>query len=594
MKLKSKLIASIMSVCLVCAVFAIGVFALKTANLKIGGDVSFTATGIKATVSSATVSNLKVLEGEPAANTLAGCQGFSFDTNTSRSALESSEAYLSWQNRNWSFDEFEGLAKDIVMVFTVTNDNTDTNEYVQVDITATASTVQNCEIQVDTDSMLLGPELGIDTDYSNEYSFRIVFHVLDRETSVDVKDFLINVNMTRKTVEDLPTVTSGSVYNDGIEGKSSYEYASYTLTQGTPNIASATLVADATVEQINLFPFVKDSSGNIYRTRGTSNGSPISVPKLKKIVLPNTFEWLGYSTLVYASSLESLSLPKSFKGSNGQTLNSTLRYIVNHSDNPIPTGGAKTSLIELRPQDQYMEFKNNGFTFVFTKINSLIVFECDSATGNLVIPNGATRIGGGVFSGCTGLTSVEIPDSVTSIGDSAFSGCTGLTSVEIPANVTSIGNYAFSDCGGLTMVTIPDSVTRIGHSAFKNCKKLNSISIPGSVTKIEMNTFEGCTELKSVTLGNGIVSIAGSVFYSCVGLNSITIPASVTSIGSSAFSGCVRLSSVEFKNTTGWMWADSSSATSGTALEISATNFASNATLLRTTYVYKYWFRTAE
>ena len=64
----------------------------------------------------------------------------------------------------------------------------------------------------------------------------------------------------------------------------------------------------------------------------------------------------------------------------------------------------------------------------------------------VVIEEGVTNIGGGVFRECTGLTSVTIPNSVTSIGSSAFSGCSGLTSVTIPNSVTSIGSSAFTGC----------------------------------------------------------------------------------------------------------------------------------------------------
>ncbi len=61
----------------------------------------------------------------------------------------------------------------------------------------------------------------------------------------------------------------------------------------------------------------------------------------------------------------------------------------------------------------------------------------------VVIKDSVTSIGGGAFSGCTGLTSITIPDSVTSIGDRAFYGCSGLTSITIPDSVTSIGDGAF-------------------------------------------------------------------------------------------------------------------------------------------------------
>ena len=42
---------------------------------------------------------------------------------------------------------------------------------------------------------------------------------------------------------------------------------------------------------------------------------------------------------------------------------------------------------------------------------------------SVIIENGVTSIGDGVFQGCTSLRSVTIPDSVTSIGDDAFYGC---------------------------------------------------------------------------------------------------------------------------------------------------------------------------
>jgi hypothetical protein len=54
----------------------------------------------------------------------------------------------------------------------------------------------------------------------------------------------------------------------------------------------------------------------------------------------------------------------------------------------------------------------------------------------VVIPDGVTSIGSGVFSECINLTTITIPDSVTSIGDSAFYECTNLT-IHAPA-----GSYA--------------------------------------------------------------------------------------------------------------------------------------------------------
>ena len=63
-----------------------------------------------------------------------------------------------------------------------------------------------------------------------------------------------------------------------------------------------------------------------------------------------------------------------------------------------------------------------------------------------------TRIGGGAFMNCKGLTSITIPSSVTKISSDTFLNCTGLTSVIIPNSVIAIENYAFNSCKGLTDV----------------------------------------------------------------------------------------------------------------------------------------------
>ena len=88
-----------------------------------------------------------------------------------------------------------------------------------------------------------------------------------------------------------------------------------------------------------------------------------------------------------------------------------------------------------------------------------------------------TKIGGGAFSGCAGLTEIEVDAD-----NKHYSSDNGVlynkekteliccqedkTSITIPDSVTMIGWGAFAGCTGLTSVTIPDSVTKIGRYAF--------------------------------------------------------------------------------------------------------------------------------
>ena len=116
------------------------------------------------------------------------------------------------------------------------------------------------------------------------------------------------------------------------------------------------------------------------------------------------------------------------------------------------------------------------------------------------IPNSVTEIGYDVFSGCSGLTSVEIPNSVTSIGSYAFYKCSGLTSVEIPNSVTEIGYAAFAYCSGLTSVEIPNSVTSIGSSAFYKCSGL----------KLAFFNAKNCSFNNSVFSSSGLTLVIGA------------------------------------------------------------------------------------
>ena len=209
----------------------------------------------------------------------------------------------------------------------------------------------------------------------------------------------------------------------------------------------------------------------------------------------------------------------------------------------------------------------------------------------VVIPDGVTRIGMGVFAGCSNLTSVTIPESVTSIGDDAFYECSSLTSVTIPDSVTDIGWSVFYKCSGLTNVTIPDSVTDFGWNVFYGCDGLAALSVPGgwygtekvkgamvpdscTVTyrgvqigtetvggvEWEYGIFggramvtgaipaEGKLAIPATLGGVPVGSIGRSAFYDRSGLTSVTIPESVTSIGDDAFYECSSLTNVTIGN----------------------------------------------
>ena len=57
------------------------------------------------------------------------------------------------------------------------------------------------------------------------------------------------------------------------------------------------------------------------------------------------------------------------------------------------------------------------------------------------------------------------------LGGYVFYGCSGLTSLTIPSSVTSIGYYAFWDCSGLNSIYVyPEKMPELGTDIFNGCE----------------------------------------------------------------------------------------------------------------------------
>lgn len=133
-----------------------------------------------------------------------------------------------------------------------------------------------------------------------------------------------------------------------------------------------------------------------------------------------------------------------------------------------------------------------GFTFTTKAVvvgggtqNSCTITAYLGSGGDVVIPNGVTTIGKGIFQFNTSITSVVIPDSVTTIGDNAFDQCESLKTVTFGTNsqLTTIGVSAFSFCPMIESISISDSVTSIGKNAFYYCNSLSTVYYGGTAAE---------------------------------------------------------------------------------------------------------------
>ena len=148
------------------------------------------------------------------------------------------------------------------------------------------------------------------------------------------------------------------------------------------------------------------------------------------------------------------------------------------------------------------------------------------------------------FRDCVALTSISIPNSMTSIADLAFRGCTGLTSVDLSQNLLSIGTSSFLYCTALTQITIPQSVTTIGSSAFFGCTSLANVVLQNGLLEIGEGAFYDCAALEDITIPQSVTIIGYCAFWDCISLASITIHGANIYIDDDAFYGCTNLKTV--------------------------------------------------
>lgn len=97
---------------------------------------------------------------------------------------------------------------------------------------------------------------------------------------------------------------------------------------------------------------------------------------------------------------------------------------------------------------------------------------------DVLLPNSLTLIGEEAFNSCSRLAQITI--GAQTIGEAAFSGCTGIKNITLLDTVVSIGGWVFWGNSGLTSLFIPDSVSEIGKHAFSWCTKLLTIYTPST------------------------------------------------------------------------------------------------------------------
>ncbi len=166
----------------------------------------------------------------------------------------------------------------------------------------------------------------------------------------------------------------------------------------------------------------------------------------------------------------------------------------------------------------------------------------------IIISEGVTSIGTGAFNcyddfygnkgrGWGYSASVSFPSTLESIDDYAFREADIYGNLIIPNGVTRIGEEAFIDCKDLNgYISLPDSLSSLGYKAFCNVSKLTgNLRLSANLSQIPGYAFYGCESISSVTFGSKVTSIGEYAFSNCHGITNIVLPSSLQTIDQYAF-----------------------------------------------------------
>ena len=604
MSTKVKLVSLISAFVFVLAIMMVAVMAVPTVTLNIGGNISFTATDLQVTISQGVLANGTL---EDSANKMQGVKIDAYD--------DGAEELATWTNLNLTFNE---SGEDMTITFTITNNST--VDDIRATVTVDQGTTDNATVSVTT------PSSSSATIPANDGSqqFVVTFHIDNRNDSASIENFEINIDLEKyepqvydyfdfEVNDDNTTVTLTSFDEDLADTTDIVIPATVSQNESgqwidgntykVTDILSATLTSDgvfynSVITSIE-FPSTLETIGN-FAFRSCSG--------LTEVVLSNCTSLTSIGNRVFSgcSGLTSITLPSSLTSIGYSALAQCSRL----TEVDLSNCASLTSIGNLAFEGC------SGLTHIdlskctnLTSIGTYAFQDCSGLT-SIILPSSLTNIGESAFYYCIGLNTLEykgtleqwlsidfglswmggpshtfivngeeltnlvVPEGITTIPARAFYGCSGITNITLPSSLNIIGDGAFNRCSGLAGdLVIPEKVTSIGQGAFTGCNKLLKVDLSNCTSLISIGdgAFNSCTKLSEVDLSNctSLISIGSSAFYSCYALIDVTIPERVTSIGERAFSYCTSLKSITFSNTTGWYATTSSSATTGTPMDMS-------------------------
>ncbi len=184
MTLKTKLISCISAFVLVISLMLVSIMAVPNVTLNIGGNVTFEATDVQATISNGILANGTLTDSE------SKMQEVVLDATH-----DGAEELATWSGLELAFNK---SGEDMTITFSITNNHPEKDMFVEV--TPSIGTQTNATMTVTSTSSDPISGITIPADGESE-TFTVTFHVESKNSSASIENFAINIALSSEVPE---------------------------------------------------------------------------------------------------------------------------------------------------------------------------------------------------------------------------------------------------------------------------------------------------------------------------------------------------------------------------------------------------------
>ena len=307
-----------------------------------------------------------------------------------------------------------------------------------------------------------------------------------------------------------------------------------------------------------------------YKVIGVAERAFASHSEIKKVVMPNTIEFVGEEAFVNCTNLGSFTWSKNLTDVGVNAFENTKFYQKLLEDDKglydLPSGvliyagknyfDNNTALVSDKLSDSDIANIKANYTVSnvkrFSELNVKSIcsgaFKDNAKITYIDLPETLDEISNSTFEGCKKLEAIDGTHSkLTEIGKRAFANCEELKSINLPQSLKKLGNEAFANVGITNSIPDLSKIESVGEGIFSGCTKLTSVVFKGN--KVTNSMFANCSRLASITWGEGNANIdnvteIGANAFQKTAFTSFTLPKNVLEINDYVFEGCTSLESV--------------------------------------------------